>query len=101
LVSNPEPSQTYSIGWLRTRPAGGYVLQLFGVRDRAAAVKFIKDRKIDGKSGILGTDHEGAPWFVVIYGYYPDRASAQAAIPDLPPKLTATPPWARPIASLN
>ncbi len=101
MIPNPKLSAAYSIKWLRTRPAGGYVLQLFGVRDRTVAVKFIRDRKIGEKSTVLVTNHAGAPWYVVVYGYYPDRGGAQAEIKDLPPKLTTTKPWARPIASLN
>jgi DamX protein len=97
----PVPTERYSIEWLRTRAAGGYVLQLFGVRDRMMAVKFIKDRKIHDKSAVLVTQHAGAPWYVVVYGYYPDRAAAQAAIPNLQANLAATEPWARPIASLE
>ena len=100
-VTTSAPLPAYSVKWLRTRPAGGYVLQLFGVRNRVVAVKFIKDRKIGKNSAVLITNHAGAPWYVVVHGYYPDRASARAAITDLPPKLTATEPWARPIASLN
>ena len=99
--AKPPSTAPYSIEWLRTRPIGSYVLQLFGVRDRVMAVKFIKDRKISGKSAVLVTQHAGAPWYVVVYGYYPDRAAAHAAIPDLISNLPTTQPWARPIASLK
>jgi DamX protein len=95
------PSERYSIEWLRAQAAGGYVLQLFGVRDRKAAVDYIETRKIGGKSTVLVTDHQGAPWYVVVYGHYPDRMAAKAAIVDLPAKLAATKPWARPVASLH
>ncbi|HJP36818.1 MAG TPA: AAA family ATPase [Gammaproteobacteria bacterium] len=101
----PEAKQTtlerYSIAWLRTQAAEGYVLQLFGVRDRHAAVKFIEQRKIGSKSTVLVTNHKGAPWYVVVYGNYPNRAAAMAAIPALPGNLAGTKPWARPIASLE
>lgn len=101
VIRNKDPAPPYSIDWLRTRSAGGYVLQLFGVRDRLVAATFITDRKIGDKSAVLITQHAGAPWYVVVYGYYADRSSAQAAIKDLPPNLRAMEPWARPIASLN
>lgn len=94
-------SERYSMAWLRSQRGGGYVLQLFGVRDRGAAAKFIETRKIGDNSAILVTKHKGAPWYVVVYGYYPDRAAATAAIPDLPANLAATKPWARPVASLQ
>ena len=101
LPAKAERTRAYSIEWLRTQAAAGYVLQLFGVRDRVAAVNFIRDRKISDHSAVLITYHENAPWYVVVYGYYTDRVAAQAAIVDLPGNLAATRPWARPIASLN
>jgi DamX protein len=101
LPAKAERTRAYSIEWLRTQAAAGYVLQLFGVRDRVAAVNLIRDRKISDHSAVLVTYHENAPWYVVVYGYYTDRVAAQAAIVDLPGNLAATRPWARPIASLN
>jgi DamX protein len=98
--ATPAPAR-YSLAWLNTQAPSGYVLQLFGVRDRAAAVGFINSRKIEGNSAILTTQHEGAPWYVVVYGYYADRAAAQAAIAQLPRALGDLSPWARPLGSLK
>jgi len=100
IATKPAPEH-YSIEWLRTQAAAGYVLQLFGVRNRAAAVKFIKTRKIQHKSTVMITSHKGAPWYVVVYGYYRNRDLALAAIPALPPALAPAKPWARPISSLQ
>lgn len=97
----PDIVAPYSIDWLRSRAPGGYVLQLFGVRDRVAAVKFINERKLGGKTTVLVTNHAGSPWYVVVYGHYPDRAAALAAIGRLPANLASTTPWARPIASFD
>jgi len=96
-----ESQPAYSLDWLRTRPESSYVLQLFGVRDRAAAQAFIRKRGIGPRSTIITTRHADAPWYVVIYGHYRDRAAAQATIDDLPAKLAGTSPWARPIKSLE
>ena len=104
-MSIPAPEATiaerYSIDWLRTRPHDGYVLQLFGVRDRTAAVNFIKKRRISAKSAVFVTRHENQPWYVVVYGYYRDSAAARAAIGDLPGELAVTKPWARSVESLR
>ncbi|MDA0820919.1 MAG: AAA family ATPase [Proteobacteria bacterium] len=99
--SDTKIKQEYSIEWLRSRPRTGYVLQLFGVRDRAAAKAFIKNRDIGKHSDVLVTELSGQPWYVVVYKYYPDRDSAQGAITKLPPNLAGTKPWARPIESLR
>ncbi len=97
----PDTEAPYSIAWLRSRPPGGYVLQLFGVRDRVAAVKFINEKRLSEKSAVLVTNHAGSPWYVVVYGHYLDRAAALAAIGQLPANLASTTPWARPIASFD
>ncbi len=100
-AGKPKNPDRYAIDWLRTQPGAGYVLQLFGVRDRRAAVAFIEAREIGDKSTVWTSKHEGAPWYVVVYGNYPDRAAATAAIADLPANLAITKPWPRPIASLE
>jgi septal ring-binding cell division protein DamX len=97
----PIVAERYSVEWLRSHSGNGYVLQLFGVRDRAAAMKFIKQRRISGKSAVFVTRHKGAPWYAVVYGYYPDRAAARAAVIDLPVELATTKPWARAVESLR
>ncbi|MFT4580782.1 MAG: septal ring-binding cell division protein DamX/type II secretory pathway predicted ATPase ExeA [Gammaproteobacteria bacterium] len=99
--SDAKITQAYSIEWLRSRPNTGYVLQLFGVRDRSAANAFIKIRNIGKHSDVLVTQLSGQPWYAVVYNYYPDRDSALSAIANLPPNLASTKPWARPIASLH
>lgn len=103
-ADKPRPAAAkppYSLAWLKSQPKSGYVLQLFGVRDRAAAENFVRSRKLTGESVVHTTQHAGGPWYVVLWGHYPDRSAAQAAIGDLPVKLAGTSPWARPIKSLE
>ena len=101
VVAPQTAKPAYSLPWLRARPAGGYVLQLFGVRDKRAAEKFINNRKIGADSVIFESILDNAPWFVVLYGYYPDRQSASTAVAQLPTTLAELKPWPRPIASLQ
>ncbi len=84
-----------------TQPAESYVIQLFGVRERAGAVRFLRDNPAARPGAIVELTHEGAPWYVVVHGHYPDRDSARAAIETLPPPLAAFRPWARPVQSLR
>ena len=99
IVRNKTPR--YSIQWLKQQPSTGYVLQLFGGRNRAAAEKFILEKNIVSDSDLLVTEHAGGPWYVVVYKYYPDRIAAQRAIRQLPADLSSTKPWSRPISSLK
>jgi septal ring-binding cell division protein DamX/type II secretory pathway predicted ATPase ExeA len=91
----------YTLAWLREQPGTSYVLQLFGVRDHAAAERFIDVQNIDKNSDILVTSYQGNPWYVVVYNYYPDRTAARRAISELPSNLSSNEPWARSIASLK
>ena len=77
------------------------MLQLVGTRDAAAARGFFERHGLAGKGGWLATVHEGKPWYVVVYGAFPDRQSARAAIATLPEELRAREPWPRSVASLT
>ena len=97
---SPE-EKTYSSKWVLAQDPQSYVIQLFGVRDRNAAVRFIKANDLGLPSAVIATTHERAPWYVLVLGHYPDRDSAKAAIDGLSPPLAALKPWARPIHSLT
>ena len=97
----PVKSQaTHDLGWLRKQNPSHYVIQLVGTRDGAAAGKFVDDHKLGSKGAWFLTSHEDKPWYVVVYGIYPDNASARAAIRTLPDSLRAGSPWPRSVASV-
>lgn len=85
---------------LRDQP-NGYVLQLFGVRDHSAAVKYIENNGLANKSTIVASMHEGQPWYVVIFGQFASRADATVAAKDLAKTLPQINPWPRPVSSLK
>jgi DamX protein len=91
----------FSADWLLKQPAGAHTLQLFGVRERAAAERYRNQRGIGKQSVILTGALDGKPWYVVAYGVYPNRTAALAAMSRLPAALQDTKPWARSIGSLR
>lgn len=95
------PGAAYSAEWLQQQSASHWVLQLAGVVDRAAAETFITRHKLAGKAAILATAHAGKPWFIVVYGLYPNAAKAQEAIASLPPALRPQSPWPRSVKTLS
>jgi DamX protein len=95
------PIREFSAEWLLKQPVSGHTLQLFGVRERAGAERFIRERGIAQQSVILRTTMQGKPWFVVAYGYYPTRSAALAVVAKRPHALRDTKPWARSIGSLR
>ncbi len=90
----------HNLDWLREQDPSRYVIQLVGTRDAAAAGKFLDDHKLGSKGAWFVTSREGKPWYVVVYGMYPDRASARAAVKTLPDALRAGSPWPRSVASV-
>lgn len=81
--------------WVAAQEAQRYTLQLIGGSDRDAVIRYIRDRNIAPDAAYYTTAREGRPWYVVVYGNYPDRAAAQAALLNLPPNVFATSPWIR------
>ncbi len=91
----------FSADWLLKQPASGHTLQLFGVRERAAAERFRAQRGISAQSAVLTSSLNGKPLYLVVYGFYPTRAAAVAALGKLPAPLKGTKPWARSLGSLR
>ncbi len=71
-----------------------------GARDRAAVGRFLEAHRLGDRGAWFTTSHQAQPWFVVVYGLYPDKAAARAAIETLPDALRAGSPWARSVGSI-
>lgn len=92
----------YSAEWLLKQPHSTYALQLAGVSDRAAASRFIARHGLLGQAAIIDSRRNGKPWFVLVYGYYPNKQAAQAAASRLTPALRKeVAPWARAVGELK
>ena len=97
-ITTPAP---YNREWVLTQDPRSYVIQFVGVRDQSAAIRFMDAHKLTSRSTVIELTHEGAPWFVVVFGHFPDRDAAVATINDLTPALARLKPWARPVHSLR
>jgi DamX protein len=99
-VASIESKADGNLDWLRKQNPSHYVIQLVGTRDARAAERFLADHHLGSKGVWFVTSHENKPWYVVVYGVYPDNASARAAIKALAEPLRAGSPWPRSVASL-
>jgi DamX protein len=100
-ASSPAKAQAgRDLDWLRKQDPSHYVIQLVGTRDAAAAGKFLEDHKLGSQGAWFVTSHESKPWYIVVYGTYPDNSSARTAINALPETLRARSPWPRSVASV-
>ncbi|WP_188748931.1 SPOR domain-containing protein [Marinobacterium zhoushanense] len=82
-------------------PEKGYTLQLLGAREAGSVEKFISAQANPERFYYFRTIYKGAPWHVVVYGQFSDRASAMAAVQTLPDNLRKLRPWARSVAGVK
>jgi len=87
--------------WILTQRPGAYTLQLVGVRDGAAAKRFIDQHRLKGDVAYFKTFRSGQPWYSVVYGVYADRSAALKARETLPPALRNSDVWPRTYASIQ
>jgi DamX protein len=87
--------------WLRAQPADAYVLQLIGSASRDTASGFLGRHAFGANAAWVTTQRNGQDWHIVVYGPFPDRGAAHAAIGSLPPEVRALRPWARRISDIT
>lgn len=78
----------------------GYTLQMLGARSVRSAEKFLAEHN-EPKLLHFSTIYKGAPWHVVVYGQYPNRDVANAAVKKLPVALQKVRPWARSVRGVQ
>jgi DamX protein len=100
-AAKPTTVATSSAAGLLDKPATTHTVQLLGLSDRAKAERFVRERGIAAQASILTTRLNDRPFFLIVYGAYPTRAAAVAAMSQLPAKLNDTQPWARSVGSLR
>ncbi len=92
---------TDQVAWLWAQDPRHYTLQLMSGPSEAATRDFIRRHRLKGKAIYYRTVRDGQSRYNLIYGSYPDRAQARAAIQTLSPALQKTGPWARSFASIH
>lgn len=72
-----------------------FALQLMGSYRREAVEALASRAVMPERVFVREESVRGRPWFVLIYGLYPSRAAAQAALNGLPPDLLTVKPFIR------
>jgi len=85
---------------LRQRPKA-YTIQLLGVADKASLVHFVKTHGLEGNIACFHKKHKRRDWYSLIYGLYPDKASALKGARLLPERLREAGPWVRRLGSIQ
>lgn len=97
-----KPSKSLkSEAFLLGLPDSNYTLQMLGARSKQSALDFMGGQPDPSLFYYFSTIYKGKPWHVVVYGSYPNRDVANAAIRKLPAALQKTKPWARSIKGVQ
>lgn len=87
--------------WLRSRNPRRYTLQLVGARDRASIDRFVRKHAIKPPYAVFSRTLNGAPWYSLVAGDFPDRAAAVTARAALPAALGDSGIWPRTFESIH
>ena len=87
--------------WLAAQNPEHYTLQLMGSHSEKAVNQYMLRHNLKHKAVYLRTFHRGKYWYIVLYGDFPDREQAKAAITRLPVAMRASRPWARRIGDIE
>jgi len=89
---------------LLAAPPKTYALQLLGVRKPKSAQSFMNrlTKQIGSEQvSVYETRYKSAPWYVVVYGPFDDRNSAQQAVKKLPLEMQRQRPWVRQLSKIQ
>ena len=88
--------------WLRQQSPDLYVLQILSVSEFSNLAGMLKKiPEMQGQlSGYTNYTPSGKARYLLYYGLYPDRATAYAAINNIPTPLQAIKPWPRSLKSI-
>jgi DamX protein len=78
-----------------------FTMQLLGSHKEESIKKILDKLPGDSQPMYFQKTHKGAPWYVLIYGDYPDRAAANAATTTLPRVLRSFKPWVRGVSGIQ
>ncbi len=107
-AETPDPTPTtnkqgvHRETWLLQQPKSAYTLQLLGSRSEKSLRRTIAQHKLPvDKTAYYRGRYKQQDWYVLVYGIYPDRATASRHIADLPAEIRKAGPWPRPVDAIQ
>lgn len=99
----PELAQLPAHGndWLLQQKASNYTLQLVAGNDAETIRRFISEHKLQEQLALYQTTRNGKPWYVLLYGLYPDKPTAVGVRDRLPTALRSAKPWVRELGGIQ
>lgn len=82
-------------------PGKNYTLQLLCLNDERKVQNFIKNNKLQDTTRYYRSYFKGKHWYIVTYGNFANKDSANTALKNLPASLRKLRPWPREIANIH
>ena len=87
--------------WLRQQNSQNWTIQLLGARDEKTLLKFVQQNKLSENVAWYKTWLTSKPYYVLVYGSYPNRDTARNSVANLPPKVRSLRPWVKSMKSVQ
>jgi DamX protein len=87
--------------WLLAQNSSYYTIQLIGLQNEKSIHKFVKKYKLFNQVAYYKTLYHKKDWYPLLYGVYPSRKEASAAMEKLPQELRKFSPWLRSFSSIQ
>lgn len=87
--------------WVLAQTPGHYTLQLLGSRELKPLLGMIERYDLRTNTAWYKVQYQGADWYVLVHGNYPDRRTANKAVAALPSGLRSAGPWPRPFSAVQ
>lgn len=86
--------------WVLKQQDGAHTYQVLGSYNESTAKRFV-ERNPETELYYVRSSYKGKPWYVVLYGVYPDASAARKARPQLPKNVALEKPWIRSFSGLK
>ncbi len=86
--------------WMSSQQKGSYTIQVLGSRNEQTAIKYIEGESSSKELLYIESRYKEKPWFVVIFGVYPNKTAARTVLDKLPTSVKKQKPWIRSLKGL-
>jgi len=81
--------------WVLAQDPGHFTIQLLSGTNPGAIPSYVEQRRLTGTLAVCGYQQKGQARVALLYGTFPDRKTAEAALAALPPEIRKASPWIR------
>lgn len=91
----PAVAQINKQPWVLAQDPGHFTIQLLSGTNPDAVPSYVERYQVTGTLAVCGYRQKGQDRVALLYGTFPDRKTAEAALAALPPEVRKASPWIR------